>query len=217
MPTYKRQEQGASEKGLGLKLLTIMFLLCGALSLGCTTSDSRASKPVGDTSSPSPSPSPSPEVVTAINSPEIQARVLRGKQLFEKLKPQIPGVDRNPELYGQLTASPTLAFYLTNDQWKKLRKEQQVDLTWYFESFISPAKSDPEKYAGISRAAPFYPRAVQITRDLCADCWSVILGSPTVSGGKKTITIDRIIVQGDSSWEKRDSYDRSMKASEFRK
>ncbi len=213
MPSYKRQEQGVSEIGLGLKLLAIMFLLCAVLSLGCTTPDSRASKPVGDATSPSPSP----VAVTTINRPEIQARVLRGKLLFEKLKSQVPGADRNPELYGQLTASPTLAFYLTNDLWNKLRKEQQVDLTWYFESFIQSAKSDPEKYAGISPAAPFYPRAVQITRDLCADCWSVILGSPTVSGGKKTITIDRIIVQGDSSWEKRDSYDRSKKASDFRR
>jgi hypothetical protein len=202
----------AVRKGASLKLLTIMFLLCSALSLGCGGPESRTSKPISST----PLPLPSPEVIAAINSSEIQARVFRGKQLFEKLKPQIPGVARNPELYGQLTASPTLAFYLTNDQWNKLRKEQQVDLTRYFESFIPAAKSDPEKYAGISPAAPFYPRAVQITRDLCADCWSIILGSPTVSRGKKTITIDRIIVQGDSPWRKRDSYDRSVGASEFR-
>lgn len=192
-------------------------LFSATLSLACNGSESRPSKTISNTPLSSPSPSPSSEVIAAIKTQEIQARVFRGKQLFEKLKSQIPGVAQNPELYGQLTASPTLAFYLTNDQWNKLRKEQQVDLTWHFENFISVAKSDPEKYAGIPQAAPFYPRAVQMTRDLCADCWSLILGSPTFSRGKKTITIDRIIVQGDSPWAKRDSFDRSVRASEFRK
>lgn len=60
MPTYKRQEQGASEKGLGLKLLTITSLLCVLVAAGCKATKSEV------TAMGSASPSPS---LTAQSTP----------------------------------------------------------------------------------------------------------------------------------------------------
>src|SRR5262245_23124043 len=87
------------------------------------------------------SPTPTlPEARPRIDAPEIQARIQRGKQLFERLSPKIPGEGNNPSVSGHLTETPRLTFFITNELWDKLSKEQQIDLTWYFESFIPTAK-----------------------------------------------------------------------------
>ncbi len=188
--------------------LSVLTLLAGITS--CTPS-TPISKENAEQSAPAPKP-------TKTITPEIQSRIIRGKQLFEKLKLKIPS-DKNPSGWGQLSKNPTLALYVTNKIWKELSKSHQTDLTWFVENEITAAKTQPERYIDIPQTAPLYPRFVEITRNLCESCWSIILGDPVRKDGKLTMTIDKTIVQGDIPWENDDSFNhccRGVKASQFR-
>lgn len=162
-------------------------------------------------------------------SPRIDAdRAAAGSALFNKLKAKIPGstharrpgASGNPELNGPISECPTLTLYVTNKIWSGLTHREQVDLTWYVESMIPIARSRPAPYVfeWMTEDAPIYPRFVQTVRELCDDCWSIILGDPKRAGKGVTMTVDRTVVQGDTPWERSGpTSDRGIKASVFRR
>lgn len=197
---------------LAVLICSLLFLLvgCSGPSTGTTSKVETA------TVTPSPSLSINPSL--GINSPEIQARALRGKQLLEKINREVVvAVDKNPSVGGQLSKAPTLTLLVPNKIWNGLTKGQQIDLTWHLESLIPSVRSNPESFVTIPKTAPLYQRFVQINRELCADCWNIVVGDSRRRDGVPVFTMDRSAVKGDSAWERRDQYDSSAKASEFRK
>lgn len=177
------------------------------INVSCTTtSNSPGPKGAGTPTSPSPSQqNPGfirvPGAGGILNDTNVRPRILSSEKLFRRIRPLVPA-DHNPEVSGLLTDSPRLVLYVTYKQWRKLTKAEQVDLTWYLESLVQKAKSQPEKYVSVSRTAPAYQYCPQKTRDSCRDCWQIALGDPVIEEGEPAMTVDRVAVLGDSAWEK---------------
>lgn len=211
-PASQPAKSGFSPKWIvGIVLLGILGI--GGLSVLIQSAEKASLKPNAVAHS-----SPSAEVRDIINTTEIQTRALRGKQLLEKINREVlVAVDKNPSVSGQLSKAPTLTLLVPNKIWNGLTKNQRVDLTWHLESLIPSVRSDPESFITIPKTAPLYQRFVEINRELCADCWDIVVGDSKREDGAPVFTMDRSVVKGDSAWERRSEYDSSVKASEFRK
>lgn len=164
-------------------------------------------------------PQPAPSI--NVSDAEIKSRIAAGSQLFQRIKPKIPAYDSNgqntnPVVAGQLTDTPVLRLYITNKIWKGLTKGEQVNLTYYVEDQIRVVRTDPEKYVGFPKSAPGYPFGLQATRNLCDDCWLIMLGDPVLEEGERALLLDRTAVEGDSIWAKDDARSQVSKASQFR-
>lgn len=194
--------------GCGGCLLLILFFMLSGLVLSLFSSESKVSKataPVHKAEPPPPSP---------LDAPGVSARIARGEEIHERLRKQVALA--NPEVRGQLTDLPTLGFYMTNKMWNSLSREERVDYTWYAESMIPVARARPGKYVGIPISAPLHDTFVARTRNLCSDCWQIVLGDPVRRDGELTMTVDKVVVQGDTPWQADDACCRGAKASEFR-
>jgi hypothetical protein len=150
----------------------------------------------------------------SISDTDNQARILRGKEIFEKMEKQDPLPGHNPQVSGQLTQVPVLSLYITEKIWNGLNKEQQMDYTYYAESLIPYVRANPKEYVLISKSAPLYDTFVEKTRNLCGDCWSIDLLVPGKDG---QLEVEKSVVQGDTPWGADDPCCRGVKASEFRK
>jgi hypothetical protein len=119
-----------------------------------------------------------------------------------------------PVVWGLATANPALALFLPEAEWRKLSKEDQVNLTWYLESLVATARVEPDQYIEEFRSTPGYEIFRSKVKSLCLDCWVIAVGHQTED--TKNLLFDKIIVQGDSLWEEADLNNRGIKASEFR-
>jgi hypothetical protein len=150
----------------------------------------------------------------SINDTDNRARILRGKEVFEKMDKQDPLPGHNPQVSGQMTQVPVLSLYITRKMWSGLSKEQQIDYTYYAESLIPYVRENPKEYVLIPKSAPLYDTFVEKTRKLCGDCWSIDLLVPGKDG---QLEIEKVVVQGDTPWRADDPCCRGVKASEFRR
>jgi len=195
--------------------------------MSCTAPQSEPTPNQTASSQPAPSVSvkqnstPQPAPSTNVSDAKIKSRIAAGSQLFHRIKPKIPAYDSNgqntnPVVAGLLTGTPVLQLYITNKIWKGLTKGEQVNLTYYVEDQIRVVRTDPEKYVGVPKSAPGYPTFLQAIRNLCDDCWVIMLGDPVLEEGERAMTVNRTAVEGDSVWAKGDARSQVNKASQFR-
>jgi type II secretory pathway predicted ATPase ExeA len=122
--------------------------------------------------------------------------------------------DVRPVVWGLATANPTLVLVIPETEWAKLSKLDQVSLTLYLERLIPTLRTTPDKYIGLFRPAPLDRTLREKLTSLCADCWVIGVGRLTING--RGALLDKIMVQGDSVWEKSNPPSKGTKASEFR-
>lgn len=149
--------------------------------------------------------SPVPSAARNLADPE---RAARGKALFQRMDRMSSA--QNPSVRGQMTPVPTLSLYVKSKSWKALSKSEKVDLSHYVQSMIAVARASPRQYVDIPDSAPLYERFVQVTSDLCDDCWSIMLLSPEGF-------VDSTAAQGDRPWEDDDPCCRGVRGSELRR
>lgn len=77
---------------------------------------------------------------------------------------------------------------------------------------IKRVQQSPEEYVDTPLNAPIYSVFLEKTKNLCDDCWEVILGEP-IEGGN--MLLDETVLQGDTPWNRSDSPSRGTKASDF--
>jgi hypothetical protein len=117
-------------------------------------------------------------------------------------------------VWGLATATPAIALLIPESEWNTLAKGDQVSLTLYLEGLIPAVRADPDQYLEEFRAAPIYETFRTKVASLCGDCW--VIGVGHLTADTKSILFDKVIVQGDSLWEKDFPDERGVKASEFR-
>lgn len=117
-----------------------------------------------------------------------------------------------PQVYGMF-GNGSLSLVIDQDEWAKLSRDQQVDLTFYVESLIPKARAQPESFIDVPSSAATFSGFVESAKKLCDDCWEVATGAPRQDG---SISYSRTAVQGDSKWAKADTCCRGSKGSEFR-
>jgi general secretion pathway protein A len=137
---------------------------------------------------------------------------MRGKAVLENLTRRYPDV--RPMVWGLATATPAIALLIPESEWNTLAKGDQVSLTLYLEGLIPAVRADPDQYLEEFRAAPIYETFRTKVASLCGDCW--VIGVGHLTADTKSILFDKVIVQGDSLWEKDFPDERGVKASEFR-
>jgi hypothetical protein len=120
--------------------------------------------------------------------------------------------DTKPTLSG--FGAPSVRFVLPKREWARLSKADQIDLTFYAESLISRVRAAPADYVDIPPNASAYRSALNYAQNICGDCWEIITGEPTSKRG--VLSVDEIVVQGDSAWEADDPCCRGEKGSSFR-
>jgi hypothetical protein len=137
---------------------------------------------------------------------------MRGKAVLQRLAERHQDVQ--PVVWGLATANPALALFIPKTEWRRLSKEDQVSLTWYLESLIPTAQGQPEQYIEEFRSSAVYETFRSTVASLCVDCWVIAVGHRTADA--KSLLFDKVVVQGDSLWEKADLNNRGVRASEFR-
>lgn len=138
--------------------------------------------------------------------------VVRGKAVLQRMAEKHPAV--HPIVWGLATPSPALALFIPEVEWGNLSQEDQISLTWYLEGLIPMARSQPDPYIEEFRSAPGYETFRSRVADLCVDCWVIAVGRQI--GDTQNLLFDKVIVQGNSLWEKADPDNRGVRASEFR-
>ncbi len=119
-----------------------------------------------------------------------------------------------PMVWGLATANPALALLIPETEWRKLSREEQVSLTLSLEGLIPTVRAHPDQYIEEFHAAPLYETFRTKIASLCGDCWVIGLGHLTANN--TNVLFDKVIVQGDSLWEKALPDSRGVKASAFR-
>jgi hypothetical protein len=137
---------------------------------------------------------------------------IRGQAIFARIAAKHP--DIRPLVWGLATETPALALLLPEREWWGLARDEQVALTLYMESLIPAVRANPEPYLEEFRVTPVYEVFQRKVAHLCADCWVIGLGE--LSQSKTAAFFDRILVQGDSLWNKSLAGGQGAKASEFR-
>jgi type II secretory pathway predicted ATPase ExeA len=150
---------------------------------------------------------PSPSLSLPVSQP-----ALRGKTILENLIAKYQ--EGRPLVWGLATANPALALLVPQAEWDSLSKEDQVSLTLYLESLIPAVRAHPEQYIQEFRTAPVYETFLAKVANLCLDCW--VIGGSHLTVDAKHVLFDKVIVQGDSLWEKAPPHNRGEKASVFR-
>lgn len=140
-----------------------------------------------------------------------QQRIL-GQTIFARIAAKHP--DIRPLVWGLATETPALALLLPEREWRRLARDEQVALTLYMESLIPTVRANPEPYLEEFRLTPVYEIFRRKVAHLCADCW--VIGSGEFSRSQAAAFFDRILVQGDSLWNKSLAGGQGSKASEFR-
>lgn len=138
--------------------------------------------------------------------------ITQGKVVFERLATRRQ--DLQPLVWGIATTTPSVALLLSEQEWTTLSKEEQVALTFYMESLIPAVRANPDPLIREFQATPLHDVFRARIGALCVDCWVIGVGSLTQTN--QQVLFDRIVVQGDSLWEKSPLLNRGIKASEFR-
>jgi hypothetical protein len=138
--------------------------------------------------------------------------VMRGKAVVESIARAHPEV--RPNVWGLATANPAIALIMPEIAWEGLSKGDQGSLTWYLESLIAEARANPDAYLEEFRTASGYPLLRDKVARLCSDCWMIGVGHLLFDADG--VLFDKVVVQGDSLWEKASAHNRGGKASEFR-
>ncbi|MGE0681624.1 MAG: ExeA family protein [Candidatus Binatia bacterium] len=144
-------------------------------------------------------------------SSNVQQKI-QGQAIFARIAVHHP--DIRPLVWGLATETPALALLLPEREWWRLTKDEQVALTLYMESLIPAVRANPESYLEEFRATPVYDVFHRKVAHLCADCW--VIGSGELSQSRTAAFFDRILVQGDSLWNKSLAGGQGVRASEFR-
>ena len=155
-------------------------------------------------------------VITAVWAAPSRAHgqtVEQGRAIFAAITEQYPNVHLT--IWGLATANPAVALFIPEMEWSELSKEEQVSLAKYVESQIAIIRANPRKYVDATfRADPLYGTYRTKIARLCRDCWIIGVGRLTMD--KKGALFEKVVVQGDSVWERSDPRtDRGVKASEF--
>ncbi len=132
----------------------------------------------------------------------------RGREVFKAIAKRYPKVQ--PIVWGLATARPQVALFVPETEWAKLARGGQISLTLYVEGLIPTVRANPDRYIGDPSDAALRAKVAR----LCADCWVVGTGRLTLDG--EGVLFEKVVVQGDSGWEKSHPRYRGVKASEFR-
>lgn len=170
-------------------------------------------------------PSTPPTQTSKVDDPEIppdvlHSHVIRGREVFEKLPP-MPGIRANPVLLRQSSVS-ALSLMVTENSWKELSKDQQIDLTWYVQSLIPRARAVPKEYLVMMKYMEenrSLVRGLSVADEhyLCNDCWAIFIGEDFDENGVVRSVNGRVVVKGDFNWDRATPADKSVKGGEFRK
>lgn len=125
------------------------------------------------------------------DSHEIVERLKRGEAIYRRTSARL-GL---PIIFGWRGSDITIP--ITNNDWKGLSKQQQIDLTYYVEHLLGDIKSDPVPY--VTRWSSYYKRTEHLepggeydglymtsyfdqVRQLCNTCWSITIGKAKRDG-----------------------------------
>lgn len=133
----------------------------------------------------------------------------RGHALFQTLARRYPKI--RPFLWGAMTERPMIALFLPEAEWAALSEEERGSLVLYLASLIPAAKAEPAPYTDAFRAEPSSPALRARVAHLCADCWVIGVGRPTLDG--QGVLLDRVVAQGDAGRQRSGPPDRGLKAS----
>jgi type II secretory pathway predicted ATPase ExeA len=136
----------------------------------------------------------------------------RGQALFEAIAKKYPALQ--PFVWGLETKNPQLALFLPLTEWAGLSKEEQVSIVLYVESLVPVVRANPTTYLGWAETDPRYHIFRTKVANLCSGCWTIGVGRSTLDD--QGVLFEKIVVQGDSAWERSDPRSRGVKASEFR-
>ena len=136
-----------------------------------------------------------------------QSRVENGERLYKKMR-----AEAKPTLSS--FGAPSVRLVVPKREWARLSRAEQIDITFYAESFISRVRASPADYVDIPPDAPVYRSALNYAQNMCSDCWEIITGELPSKRG--TLSVETKVVQGDLAWEADDPCCRGEKASSFR-
>lgn len=129
-------------------------------------------------------------VITPMASkpPLPQEKVQRGEALVRNANAKY-GID-NYLIDGLM--SSRINVYLPVNEWRKLSKDDQINVSYYAESLIPLVRANPRKYiVQIPSDAPIYETLKKNASNMCETCWSVEIGSIVkTDAGKNTILGD---------------------------
>jgi hypothetical protein len=178
--------------------LYLILGFCLLLTAGCKKPGNNASISNSNAQQPSNSLSSLPK-----------ERVSNGERIINNLRPTDKG--RTPDVSG--FEKPSVRLVLAERAWKKLSKSEQIDITYYAQSLISVVRGSPGPYLAIPPQAPAYKNAVEYAREMCDDCWEIMVGQPLKNN---SLSVEETVVQGDIPWERADPCCRGAKGSVFR-
>ena len=199
--------------GAGFVLVVLCFVIFSMMRQPAAVIESQSEQPH----------QPPPQSVAAIEpqatitafTPSVDAndpRVQQGKTIMSTLKERYPNL--RPIAWGLATATPAIALVIPENEWRRLSKEEQIQLTLYIESLIPSVRTNPDPYVEEFRSTSVYDTFRQKLASLCADCW--ILGTGHASAAEKNAVFDKVIVQGNSLWENAPREGRGVSALTFR-
>jgi len=114
-------------------------------------------------------------------------RIRRGEQLVKRANGKYK-INPDPIIGGMGT---NILVYLPVNEWKKLSREEQMDVSIYAESLVPQVRTNPSKYVDVPKSAPLYSTFIQNASRMCATCWSVEIGSVVKrDNGQNTILGD---------------------------
>jgi hypothetical protein len=134
-----------------------------------------------------------------------QQSLLQGEQIFKQFR----GIYK---IMGLLTDQPVVWLILPEADWLSLSKSQQISLTVLADDLMTQVRSNPKRYVGMVLSSEDYEASVQKVANLCDDCWEIVLSKTK----ELPYTMDRIVVQGDTPWQREDECCKAINASEFR-
>jgi len=220
-PAPASKWQSLAWGGAGFLFVLLGFLLFTMLQVPQPPRPTEVARtvndPIGERLSPpaampvtevSPAPVHPATASPAVNDPRVQ----RGHTIVDRLKARYHSL--HPIAWGLATATPAVALIIPEDEWRRLSKDDQINLTMYLESIIPTVRTNPDPYVEEFRTSTVYEPFRHKLTTLCSDCW--ILGTGHVSGEGKKAVFDKIIVQGNSLWENAPSEGRGMNALSFR-
>ena len=133
------------------------------------------------------------------SSPETRAQ--RGEAVFRDL--QSRKMADPPDLTGMEKSE--LSLCLSASEWRKLTKEQQIDLTYYAQHLVPMVRSNPGDYVHVLdlKSAALRAALIESGRKLCDDCWLIRIDSPGApSADGLRFQRDAItMVSGDKLWD----------------
>jgi len=134
-----------------------------------------------------------------------QAQITLGQQIFQQNNSVF-------QVRGEATDTPTATTIFNKNVWNQLSHEQRVALAVYTKAMIKRVQQSPEEYVSTPSNAPVYSVFLEKTKNLCDDCWKIILGEP-IEGGN--MLLGETVLQGDTPWNRSEPYTRREKASDF--